>query len=70
MPSKNSKKRVLYLVYGNKKDLERRQPYKVDEQSEFEFLITNQGLDHKNLSDIVHNTSANLIVLILSLIHI
>ncbi len=64
MPSKNSKKRVLYLVYGNKKDLERRQPYKVDEQSEFEFLFTNQGLDHKNLSDIVHNTSANLIVLI------
>ena len=41
MPSKNSKKRVLYLVYGNKKDLERRQPYKVDEQSEFEFLFIN-----------------------------
>ncbi len=52
------------MVYGNKKELERRQPYKVDELSEFAFLPTNQGLDHTNLSDIIHNSSANLIVLI------
>ena len=52
------------MVYGNKKELERRQPYKVDELSEFAFLPTNQGLDHTNLSDIIHNSSANLIVLL------
>ena len=52
------------MVYGNKKELERRQPYKVDELSEFAFLSTNQGLDHTNLSDIIHSSSANLIVLI------